>query len=208
MSGRRLALAVVGLGLLGSQAGHLLAYQVRFGAAASQVESTGAHSYFPSLAKTSLGLTAAALLAALLMVALARVLTGRTVRAGSRPSYVRLLAALFTIQLAAFAAQEIAEALVAGAPVATAPVLLLWGTLGQLPFSMLAALALSWLGTRIEAAVGAIRDIARTVPHATTSPLPATPIHATPEHALLTSRLAAMSIARRGPPCSFLISTS
>src|SRR5207302_1380351 len=33
MSGPRKALAFVGLGLLGSQAGHLLAYQLRFGAA-------------------------------------------------------------------------------------------------------------------------------------------------------------------------------
>ncbi|TMD00626.1 MAG: hypothetical protein E6J05_03050, partial [Chloroflexi bacterium] len=98
MSGKRSALIVVGLGLLASQAGHLLAYQVRFGAAAGQVESTGAHSYFPTLARTSAGVAAIGLLAGLLLVALARVLTGREVRAGSRPSYVSVLAALFTIQ--------------------------------------------------------------------------------------------------------------
>ena len=60
MSGRKKALAIVGLGALGSQAGHLLAYQLRFGAAAQQVQSSGAHSYFPLLAKTALGVAAIA----------------------------------------------------------------------------------------------------------------------------------------------------
>src|SRR5438445_4764816 len=138
MSGKRLVLMAVGLGLLGSQAGHLLAYRVRFGTTAMEIQSTGAHSYFPTLARTTFGAAAAVLLAALLLVALARVLTGREVGGGSRPSYVSLLAALFTIQLAVFAAQEIGEAVVAGAPVASAPLLLLWGTIGQLPVARMA----------------------------------------------------------------------
>src|SRR4029077_11039682 len=161
MSGRRSVLMVIGLGLLASQAGHLLAYQVRFGADAAQVQSSGGHSYFPALVKSSFGAAAAVLLMALLLVAVARVLTGRKVRGGARPSYVRLLAGLFTIQLAAFAVQEVVEALIAGAPVAPVTLLLLWGTIGQLPAAALAALAVRWLGTRVEAAVGSIREMVR-----------------------------------------------
>src|SRR6266699_2253059 len=182
MSGKRPFLTVIGLGLLASQAGHLLAYQVRFGAAAVQVQSTGLHSYFPTLARTSLGLAAGVVLTALLLVALARVLTGREVPGRSRPSYIRLLAALFTIQVAA------------------APLLLLWGTLGQLPVAALAALALRWLATRVEAAVGSINEIVRSVRPRPAPALLTVPVYATPHRALLTSRVAATSVARRGPP--------
>jgi tetrahydromethanopterin S-methyltransferase subunit F len=206
MSGKRAVLVVIGFGLLASQAGHLLAYQVRFGTAAVQVQSTGTHSYFPTLARASLGLAAGVLLAALLLVALARVLTGREVPGHYRPSYMRLLAALFTIQLAAFSAQEVGEALVAGAPVASAPLLLLWGTLGQLPVAALAALALRWLGMRVEAAVGSIKKIVRSVRSRPLPVLLAVPFYATPDRAQLASRVAATSAARRGPPYSLLIS--
>src|SRR5260370_3392286 len=114
MTGRRMAFAVLGLGLLGSQAGHLLAYQVRFGAAAQQIQSSGAHTYFPLLAKTALGAGAAALIGALLIMGLARILSGRRIKSPSEPSYVSLLAVLVSVPLAAFAAQEIPHALVAG----------------------------------------------------------------------------------------------
>src|SRR5260370_1363799 len=55
MTGRRMVLAVLGLGLLGSQAGHLLAYQIRFGASAQQIQSPGAPAYFPLVAKAVVG---------------------------------------------------------------------------------------------------------------------------------------------------------
>ena len=207
MTGRRSFLMVLAVGLFGSQAGHLLAYRVRFGTTAMEIQSTGAHSYFPTLARTTLGAAAAVLLAALLLVALARVLTGREVGGGSRPSYVRLLAALFTIQLAFFAAQEIGEAVVAGVPVASAPLLLLWGTIGQLPVAALAALAVRWLGTRVEAAVGAINDIVRATAPAPSPALLAVPLHRTPDRALIMSRFAAASTARRGPPRSLLVTS-
>src|SRR5712664_2268829 len=141
MTGRRRAFAVLALGLLGSQAGHLLAYQVRFGAAAQSIQSSGAHSYFPLVAKTALGVAAGALIGALLVVGLARILSGRRVRSASEPSYVSLLAILFSLQLTAFVAQEIAEAIIAGSSAGSAPGLLLWGTLGQLPIAAIGALA-------------------------------------------------------------------
>jgi hypothetical protein len=73
------------------------------------------------------------------------------------PSYVRLLGALFTIQLVFFALQETAESIAAGTVVASAPHLLLMGSVGQLPVAILAALALKWLLVRFEAAVLVIR---------------------------------------------------
>ncbi|OLC68122.1 MAG: hypothetical protein AUG06_09925 [Actinobacteria bacterium 13_1_20CM_2_65_11] len=198
---------MVGLALVGSQAGHLLAYQMRFGAAAQQVQSTGAHSYFPLLVKTTLGAIAAAVLAGLLLVGLARVLGGRRVRPVSRPSFVGLLAVLFTIQLAVFAGQEVVEALIAGSPVGSAPDLLLWGALGQLPVAVIATLALRWLGAHVESAVGSIRDAVAALRAAPLPALTARAAYATPDRALLMSRVAGTSLAKRGPPSSLHIST-
>jgi len=200
MTARRKALAIGGLGLLGSQAGHLLAYQLRFGAAAQQVQSTGAHSYFPLMVKTSLGAIAVVLLAGLVLAALARVLGGRQIRSVSQPSYVGLLAGLFTIQLAVFVGQEVVEAMVARSAGGSVADLLLWGALGQLPVAAIAAFALRWLGARIESAVGAIRDA---VVALRVAPLPAPiamAVYSTPDRALLMSRIAGSSLARRGPP--------
>jgi ABC-type multidrug transport system fused ATPase/permease subunit len=142
---------------MGSQAGHLLAYQVRFGAAAQQLQSSGAHAYFPSAVRGALGLAAALALAAVFVIGLARSLGGRPVQRGSAPAYLRLVAMLFTIQLATFAAQEVGEGMVAGAGAASAAHLLLWGTLGQLPVALVAAAGLRWLLARFESAVEQIR---------------------------------------------------
>jgi hypothetical protein len=209
MSGRRKALAIVGLSVLGSQAGHLLTYQLRFGAAAQQVQSAGAHSYFPLLAKTALGIVAVAFLAGLLLVGLARILGGRSIQTASRPSYIGLLARVFTIQLALFGIQEVVEAIVAGATAVSAADLLLWGTLGQLPIAALAALALGWLSTRVEPAVGAIRVAMGAA--AVVTPLPALVAiraNAAPDWALLMSRVAGSSLAKRGPPSSFRVTAN
>jgi hypothetical protein len=123
---RRRIVAMLGLALAGSQAGHLVSYQLRFGAAAQQLQSSGAHAYFPLVARTSLGVAAIVLLASLFLIGLARVLAGRSsVRATSTTSFVGLLAALFTIQLACFASQEVGEALIAHAALASPADLLL-----------------------------------------------------------------------------------
>src|SRR5712691_1798619 len=197
-----MAFAVVGLGLLGSQAGHLLAYQVRFGAAAQQIQSSGAHAYFPLVAKTALGAAAAALIGALLLVGLARILSGRRIRSTTEPSHVSLLAILFSLQLAIFVAQEVAEALIAGSSVGSAPGLMLWGTLGQLPIALIGALAFRWVSAGVEAAVGLIRDVVgASVPSRLTPPM-AVPVYAASDQALLMSRVARSRLAKRGPPSS------
>src|SRR5258708_36086250 len=74
MNRRRLALAALALGLLGSQAGHLLAYKLRFGGAAHQIQSTGVHAYFPLVAETTVAAVAPALIACLLRIGLAPLL--------------------------------------------------------------------------------------------------------------------------------------
>jgi hypothetical protein len=157
MSRARLAVLVLGAGALGSQAGHLLAYQLRFGAAAQQLQSSGVHAYWPVLVKTGLGLVALSLLASLLVVGAARVASGRRIEPGSAPAFVPLLAAVYTIQLACFAGQETAETLAGGAPAAPLLALLLWGTAGQLPVAVVTTLALRWLLARVRPALGLLR---------------------------------------------------
>jgi len=207
MARKRIGVATFALGLLGSQAGHLLAYQVRYGAAAQQLQSSGAHAYFPLLAKTALGVGACALIGGLLLVGLARLLTGRRVPSASEPSYLSLLAILFSIQLAAFAVQEVGEALIGGLSTGTAVDLLLWGTLGQLPIAAVAALTLRWLCARIEAAVGAIRALARPSLPAWPPAAVAILVPAAPGGAPQTFLVAASSLTWRGPPSYLRIRT-
>lgn len=208
MSARRITLAVVGLGLLGSQAGHLLAYQLRFGAAAQHVQSSGAHLYFPLVAKTTIGAVAAALVAAIFLIGLARVLAGRSlVRARSQPAYVGLLAMLYTFQLAFFVGQEMTESMFAGAGVDSAAHLLLWGTLGQLPVAAITALALWWLASRFEAALDEIR-FSLAAGHGPQWPaMVAIPTLAASPRAVLLSQAAGRSLRKRGPPSSLRFSS-
>jgi hypothetical protein len=206
VTGRR-ALAVLGVGLLGSQAGHLLAYQVRFGAAAQQLQASGAHAYFPTLVRAGLGLAAAGLLGVLIVVGLARVLGGRSMRRSSAPPYLRLAAVLFSIQLVSFAGQEVGEALAAGLPVDSAADLLLWGTLGQLPVALAAAGGLRWLLARFEAAVAQIR-IAFSVPRQISPVAMAVSVWAGLDAHRALKPAAHRSLAKRAPPSSLRFSSN
>jgi hypothetical protein len=197
---------VLGVGILGSQAGHLLAFQLRFGSAAQHLQSSGAHAYFPLLAKTALGAVATAFVAAIFVIGLARVLAGRSrMRSGSAHGYMELLAALFTIQLACFITQEVGEALVAGAAVDSAAHLLLWGSLGQLPVAALAAVALGWLWTRFQSAIGDLRAVLA-VARAPQAPV-AVALRPVPDRGLLLWQVAGGSLGKRGPPSSSRLSS-
>lgn len=195
-SGGRLVL----FGVLLSQLGHLLVYQLRFGLAAHAVQSSGAHSYFPVFAKTSLGLVAGALLASLLVIGAARIAAGGRGRssAAGGPSYVSLLGALFTVQLVFFALQETAEAIAAGTAPATAPQLLLIGSVGQLPVAVLAALALKWLLVRFDSAVDELRASLRPVRMPVAPPEVAISLFTHID--LVLKSVAGASLAKRGPP--------
>lgn len=154
----RVSLSVLGLAVIGSQAGHLLTYALRFGGAAQTQQSTGAHAYFPAIVKPVLGVAAMAVLATLLVVGFARLVAGRRVPHEPAPSFLRLLAVLYTVQLAFFALQETAEAVFSGAPPNSVEVLILWGTVGQLPVAVIAALALRWLLVRLRPALLLLRS--------------------------------------------------
>lgn len=195
--------AILGLALTGSQAGHLLSYQLHFGAVAQHVQSSGAHAYFPLLARTSLGIVAILLLASLSLIGLGRVLAGRSsARATSTTSFVGLLATLFTIQLACFTGQEIGEALVARAPLASPADLMLWGALGQLPVAALAATALGWIFTRFETAVDDIRSVIA-IRQPAPVPIPvAIPAWTATDGTYLLSGATGGSPGKRGPPSS------
>jgi hypothetical protein len=203
MIGKRQALAVAAVGILGSQAGHLLAFQLIFGSAAQHLQSSGAHAYFPVLAKTALGAIAAALLAGMFVIGLARVANGRSrIATGSQKPFLELVAILFTVQLACFITQEVAEAMVAGTGPASAPYLLLWGTLGQLPVAAFAAIGLRWLWTRFDAAVEDLRAVLTAVRTPRIPALVTVEAWPAPNGALLLSQLARSSPNKRGPPTS------
>jgi len=158
MSRARVILSVLGLAVAGSQAGHLLAYTLRFGAAAASLQSSTAHAYFPSIVKPALGIAALALLGALLAVGLARIVAGRRLEQEPAPSFLRLLAVVYTVQLGCFAIQETAEAALSGASPSSASVLILWGTVGQLPVAVVEAIALRWLLVRVRPAMLVLRS--------------------------------------------------
>jgi hypothetical protein len=195
--------AVLALGLAGAQGGHLVAYRLRFGAAALQIQSTGAHAYFPTAVKTALGAGALAILGALLVIGIARSMArGRRVCVAASTSFLAMLAALFTLQLAWFMGQELTEALIAGVPPGSAANLLLWGMVGQLPVAVAGAAILFWLGARFEAAVAQLGEVVRV-----TSPLPVT-IALAPlalvagERAQAIAHASRSRIVKRGPPSS------
>src|SRR5262249_2853742 len=102
------------------------------------------------------------LLGSLLVIALARLLAGRRqgLRPGARWPFIDVLAAVFTIQLGAYVAQEAAEALAAGTALPPIPELVLWGALGMLPVALLAAIGLTWLSVHLAAAVRRLRSVA------------------------------------------------
>jgi hypothetical protein len=196
------------IGVLGSQAGHLLAYQVRFGAAALHLQSSGAHAYFPSVIRTSLGAAAVLLLGGMFVIGLARIVSGRPVRRGSAPNFVRLVAVLYTLQLALFAGQEVVESVVAGAPLASPAHLLLWGTLGQLPVAVIAAAGLRWLLIRFDSAIAEIRIALAAAPSQVSWAGSALPIWGHASKKLILRSVAGASLTKRGPPSSLRLSSS
>jgi hypothetical protein len=145
-------------------------------------------------------MSAAVLVGGLLIVALARWLSRRPVEAESGPRYLRLLAILFTLQLAAFAVQETAEAMVSGAPAASVDVLLLCGTLGQLPIAAVAALALRWLLVRVGPALASVFALLAPVKQPAPNFAAAIPVPAISFEVALASGIAGAAVRKRGPP--------
>jgi len=146
--------------LAASQAGHLLAWQLRQGPQALPVVGSGAHGYVPALTTVTFGAAGTAVLVALCVIGAARVarLGRRVVRVGPAPQLSRIhvldaAAFLFVLQLAVYLAQETVEAFWAGFSRPGFADLLLWGSLGQVPVAVVAGVAMSWLSIHFEAAV-------------------------------------------------------
>src|SRR5579859_8131167 len=129
---------------------------------------------------------------------LARIIHGRIQRGGA-PSFLRLLAALFTIQLAIFAGQESVEAALSGAPGNSIDALLLIGTLGQLPVAALAAFALRFLLVEVVPALAEVR--LHLTPSQPLGFVPVlTPLPVTETGDVLRSRRATHIVRKRGSP--------
>ena len=189
----RRAAAIFGLAIAGSQAGHLLAYELRFGAAAQQVQSSGAHAYFPLLVKTFVGAGALALIVAAFLIGLARVAAGRKVDARSAPSLIRLVSLLYTVQLACFIVQETVEG-------GSASEIVLWGLAGQLPVALVGAVAIRWLLARFEPALAWLRQDCR--PLQQLQSFAAAPVMLPALVVVASSHFVAGPSTRRGPPLS------
>jgi hypothetical protein len=193
------ALVGLGLALVASQAGHLVAYQLRYGEAAYRLQASGAHLYFPAIVKAGLGLAAVGMLVALALVGFARLAAGRPIRGDDAPPFVRLLAILFSLQLTFFVVQEVLESAVTGGTAGSPAVLLLWGTAGQLPVAVVGALALRWLLVRVAPALDQLSlrvDLAwRPAPFAAAPVMCLVAADAAPSTERLTH-----AFNRRGPP--------
>ena len=194
---------MIGLALAGTEAGHLLAYQLRFGVRAFEIQSSGVHAYLPALLKTAFGAVALCLISGLLIAGAAHLLArGQGRRHASGGTLIGLLATLFTLQLALYIGQEVAEAIAGGVTPGSASNLLLWGMVGQLPVALAGAAALRWLWTHVESAASELASIARvSVPAPAPAPLAAVVVR-DHERAVLPAQAARFIFVKRGPPTS------
>ncbi|HXM55907.1 MAG TPA: hypothetical protein VOB72_11010 [Candidatus Dormibacteraeota bacterium] len=188
--------------LAAGQVGHLLVSDLRGGPLAV---GGGAHGYVPALTTVVLGAAGAAVLAGLLAIAAAHMTVTSQPGPARRPrrrSFLDLFSVLFALQLALFVVQEVAEAAAHGVAVPDVTTLLLWGCLGQLPAALLGALALRWLGGRVEAASRLLANASgqALAPRPALAPAPApTPPCPTPA-----ARRLAGAVSQRGPPLPLL----
>jgi hypothetical protein len=189
-----------------SQLGHGVAYLAHYGSHGVLLQEEGVHTYFPEIFRFSGGVVALALLAGLMAVGLGRLLLGRGLGlqavGGERP--VELLIACAAVQLDTYLAQEVLEAL-AGHQALTFDLLLsimAWGLAGQLPVAAAAAVALSWLSIRLEAAARGLRSLwQHCVTCTTLTPAAAIAVRpALPESVRPPAHVAAGALSERGPP--------
>lgn len=198
---------VVAVALSASQLGHQIVYQLRFGAQGMPLGTTGVHAYMPALLGVAAALTGGALLTGLLLVAVSRLLVCSA--GGMRPqrgiAFVDLLAVLFTLQLGLFTTQEVVESLVSRAAIPDAITLLLWASAGQLPVALCAALILSWLSVRFEAAfrlvIEGVREAGVLLDVPASAEAPARPV----DLARLLEQASRPSTCKRGPPALRLL---
>ena len=208
MRPRRVALMALPLVVLAaSQAGHLLAWQLRQGPQALPVVGTGAHGYVPALTTVTCGAAGVAVLAALCVIGAARVARlGRAVLPAAPAPQLRRIpvldatAFLFVLQLAVYLAQETVEAVWAGSSRPGFADLLLWGSLGQVPVAIVAGASMSWLSIHFEAAV---EELMHPVADSPLSPRPAVApplVGLRRDRLMLPIQVSGGAFSERGPP--------
>jgi len=199
---RSRVLQLLTVGVAGSQAGHLVAYQARLGGSALAAQSAGAHAYFLPAFTSVVGAAGASVLAAVLLIAWARLVAGRRLGLQAQPGWrtLDLLPLLFVLQLGVYAGQETLEAITYGTSPPALVDLLLWGALGQLPVAALGAVALAWISTGLEGAFVAVDARLAELQPRLLAPAMAARAAGTSDLAGLLAQCAGASLAKRGPP--------
>jgi hypothetical protein len=196
----RAALVAAALAAIPSaQVGHYLAYWLRLGPAAVEVQARAEHAYYLSTLQVTLAVAGSAVLLVLVIGAVSRALNGLRSDEALAPrwSLPALVGFLLVAQLAVFFAQEMTEALAAGVGPPDAMSLLVFGLAGQAPVALAAGLALRILSATALGAVHRLRRGAR-LPRP-----PASLASRPPRAAAVAVALGATSpvaLLRRGPP--------
>ena len=194
-SGRVVLLVL--LGALVEPFGHQLAYLLRYGSSAAQVQAAGSHAYFPRLASFTTISVALALAAALLVALGVRLTLGR--RSASTPGFGRIFLVVAAVQCVLFAIQETVEA----AAIQATPDFLIIALLAfcaQLPVAAVAA----WLVSRLYGVLALAPEAARVI-LALRLPQPARPLLLQPRTVRVTGGTSRdpRQHPRRGPPLPF-----
>ncbi|TMC13321.1 MAG: hypothetical protein E6J41_00805 [Chloroflexi bacterium] len=191
----------------GSQLGHAIVYSARYGAGAGRLESAGVHGYFPTLTAGLGAVLGVAVMSALLIVAAAR--WASSTPAGFRPRgtvrFLDVLALAFIAQLLLFVGQETLEALAAGHAATPLSEQVLWGAFGQLPAAALAAAAITWLLTRLEAAWTVVANGLSRLPVDPPAPAVVRPARAARDGRPRLDSTFPAAFRRRGPPSGLVL---
>jgi hypothetical protein len=187
-----------------AQVGHVLSYTARYGGAATTIQRSGAHAYFPEFFKAGVGVLAGAMLAGLLVIGAGRLLLARNLGYRRRPGIPipDLIVACLCFQFDVYLVQEVLEALGSG-QVLTMQLLAtvaVFGLVGQGPVALLAALALHWLSTRLELV---LRQLHCTLDRRVTNRPPvlaAVPVPPAPSGVRLLQQISRAACPTRGPP--------
>jgi hypothetical protein len=194
------------LGIPLSEVGHTLAYLAHYGREGLFLQSEGVHAYFPGALQLSATVLGLGLLTALLVLGLGRLVLGKGAglrRAGAQP-VLDLLVVAAAVQLQTYLIQEVLEVLAAHRELSFGLLFSIvgWGLAGQLPVAALAALALSWLSIRMEAAAAGLRclwqDCLRLRPPAPVVVINVRPVCVSVVNTL--ARVARQALVKRGPP--------
>jgi hypothetical protein len=194
------------LGIPLSELGHTLAYLARYGRRGLLFQTEGVHAYFPSVLQLSAGLVGLGLVVSLLLVGLGRLVLGKGVgrRQAGGQSFLDLFIVGAAVQIQIYLIQEVLEVLAAHQVLSFGLLFSIagWGLAGQLPVAMLAALALSRLSIRMEAAVESLRSLCQGCLHVR-PPAPVVAIHVHPIYVAGVFALACVArqaLIKRGPP--------